>query len=177
MDITSYLLGKKSSGGGGENLSDYFNSTIGNGTSALPGWRKVAKKLPSPMTISTSSCAYLFSSYGNTTIPTLLVQSGITITTCTYMFNTCRNVTEFDLSNLDLSNVTDVTSMFYYCQSAEKIDIRTLDSTKITSSGNMMAYIPNNCLIIVKDEAFKTWLKEKFSSLMNIKTVAEYEGS
>lgn len=178
MDITSYLLGKKSSGGGGgDDLSEYFNNTIGNGTSSLQGWRKVAKKVPSPLIINTASCAYMFSGYSDTIIPSLLVQSGVTITTCTYMFNSCRQVTEFDLSNLDLSNVTDVSYMFYYCQSAEKIDIRTLDDTKITVSTQMMTNVPTNCLIIVKDDAFKSFLQGKFPSLTNIKTVAEYEGN
>lgn len=169
--------GDITTGGGGADLSEYFNDTIGYGTSSLQGWRKVAKKVPSPLTINTASCAYLFSGYTGTTIPSLSVQSGVTITTCTYMFNSCRQATEFDLSNLDLSNVTDVTYMFYYCQSATKIDIRTLDSTKITASSQMMGNVPSNCLVIVKDTPFKTWLQNKFYSLTNIKTVEEYEAS
>lgn len=169
--------GEITTDGGGADLSEYFNSTIGYGTSSLPGWRKVAKKVPSPLTINTASCAYLLSGYAGTTIPSLTIQSGVTVTTCNYMFNSCRHVTEIDLSNLDLSNVTDVSYMFYYCQSATKIDIRTLDSTKITVSTQMMGNVASNCLIIVKDDEFKTWLKGKFSSLINIKTVAEYEAS
>lgn len=169
--------GEITTGGGGADLSEYFNTTIGNGTSSLPGWRKVAKKVPSPLTINTASCSYLLSGYADTTIPSLTIQSGVTVTTCNYMFNSCRHVTEIDLSNLDLSNVTDVSYMFYYCQSATKIDIRTLDSTKITVSTQMMGNVPSGCLIIVKNDTFKTWLKNKFSSLINIKTVAEYEAS
>ena len=177
MDLFSYLLGKNKGGGGGSDLSEYFNSTIAYGTSSLPGWRKVAKKLPTPLEITSASCAYLFSGYGDTIIPKLTVQEDVTITNCTYMFNSCRQAIEFDLSDLDLSNVTDVTYMFYYCQSATKIDIRTLDEEVITSSSQMMTNIPNDCLIIVKDDDFKTWLSGKFSSLTNIKTVSEYEGS
>jgi surface protein len=143
----------------------------------LAGWRKSVKKLPSPLTITTASCMHMFNGYTGTVIPTLIAESGITITTCYYMFHNCRSVTEFDLSNLDLSNVTDVSYMFNNCTSATKIDIRTLDETKISVTTQMMYQVPSNCLIIVKDEAFKTWLKEKFSSLLNIKTVAEYEGN
>lgn len=172
MDLLSYLLGKNS---GGADLSEYFNSTISYGTSSLPGWRKVAKKLPSPLEITSASCAYLFSGYGATTIPTLTVGEDVTITNCTYMFNSCRQVTEIDLSGLDLSSVTDVSYMFYYCNSATKIDIRTLDESVITSTSQMFGNINNDCLIIVKDDDFKTWLLTKFPSLTNVKTVSEYE--
>ena len=178
MDIMSYLLAKDSSGGGGGStvdLSDYFNSTISYGTSSKGGWKDVAKRIPDEMTINNASCAYMFSGYPASTIPNLTIGENITVTNCSYMFNSCRQVEVFDLSTLDLSSVTDVTSMFYYCQSATKIDIRTLDNTIITNSSNMMGNISSGCLIIVKDDDFKTWLTNKFSSLTNVKTVDEYE--
>lgn len=163
--------------GGGVDLSDYFNDTISNGTSSLPGWKNTVKNLPDNMKIATASCSYMFSGYTGTTIPKLTVADGITIKSCDYMFNSCRNATEFDLSSIDLSNVTDVASMFYYCNKATKIDIRTFDNANVTSSQNMMRYIPDNCLVIVKDDTVKTWLKNKFISLNNVKTVEEYENS
>jgi len=176
-DIATMAQNGQISAGGGADLSEYFSNEITYGTSSLPGWRKLAKKVPGPLTITSGNCSHLFNGYTGTEIPTLNVQSGVTITNCTYMFNSCRQATEIDLSNLDLSNVTDVTYMFYYCQAVTKIDIRTLDNTVITASSQMMGSVPSNCLIIVKDDAFKTWLKNKFYSLTNIKTVAEYEGS
>lgn len=163
--------------GGGVDLSDYFNDTISSGSSSLPGWKNTVKNLPDNMEIATASCSYMFNGYTGTTIPKLTLASGLTIKNCSYMFTSCRNVTEFDLSSIDLSNVTDVTSMFYYCNKATKIDIRTFDSANVTSSQNMMRYIPDNCLVIVKDDTVKTWLKNKFTSLNNVKTIEEYENS
>lgn len=175
MDLFSYLIGKKSSSGGVD-LSEYFKNEISNGTSSSKvGWKDVVIKVPSPLTIKSNSAVYMFSGYPATEIPTLSMASEVTLASCSYMFNSCRQVKEFDLSNLDLSHVTDVTYMFYYCQSAEKIDIRTLDNTVITASTQMMTNVPSNCLVIVKDSEFKTWLENKFPSLTNIKTVSEYE--
>jgi len=35
--------------------------------------------------------------------------------------------------------------------------------------------VPDNCLIIVKDETAKQWITSKFSRLTNVKTIVEYE--
>jgi len=163
--------------GGGADISEYINTEISSGTSSLPGWKNLIKKLPENMTIASNGCSYMFAGYTGTTIPKLTTAAGVTIGNCSYMFNSCRSVMEFDLSTIDLGNVTDVTNMFYYCNNATKIDIRTFDNANVTSSQNMLKYIPDNCLVIVKNDIVKTWVKNKFASLNNVKTVDEYEES
>ena len=73
--------------------------------------------------------------------------------------------------------------MFYNCSSLTKLDIRNFDFSNIsidqyqTNYKNAFYGIPNDCLIIVKDDTQRTWITSKFSNLTNIKTIAEYEAS
>lgn len=96
------------------------------------------------------------------------------------MFYGCKKLVNIDLSCFDSSSRTDldVCEMFYNCSALQKIDIRKLNVSKITSSSNynnMLYNVPKSCLIIVMDDACKTWFGSKFSAWTNVKTVAEYE--
>ncbi len=96
------------------------------------------------------------------------------------MFNNCGKLKYVDLSGIETNTLRNTTYMFYQCKKMEFIDIRGIDLTKITSYSNMFGNteyvgIPNNCLIIVKDDDSKSWAISKFSRLTNVKTVAEYE--
>lgn len=74
----------------------------------------------------------------------------------------------------------DISKMFSGCTSLEVIDIRNYDFTVITSSAkyqDAFTGVPANCLIIVKNDACRNWIKGKFSHLTNIKTVTEYEAA
>ena len=94
------------------------------------------------------------------------------------MFGSCSKLTSLNLSNFDTSKVTSMYRMFNGCKSLTHLDIRNFDFTKVTSYSNMFGSsastgVPDNCEIIVKDDAAKTWITSKFSRLTNVKTVAE----
>lgn len=140
--------------GGGANLDDYFTATIGSGNSTIPGYVKIIKKMPPDITISGKDCSYMF-----------------------YY----ARFTELDLSMLTATNITKTNYMFGYCTALTKLDMRNLEFNNVTSSTNMFGSsasygVPDNCLIIVKDQTQKTWITTNFSRLTNVQTVAEYEG-
>lgn len=93
------------------------------------------------------------------------------------MFYFCQNLKELDLSNFYTSNATDMNGMFDYCTSLTKLDIRNFDFSKVTSYNNMFNRVPDDCLIIVKDDTAKEWITSKFTTLTNVKTVAELEAA
>ena len=95
------------------------------------------------------------------------------VTSMYFMFYYSNNLTSLDLSSFDTSNVTDMESMFYYCSKLTQLDIRNFNFVKVTSYKNMFNRIPTNCLIIVKDDTAKEWITSKFTTLTNVKTVAE----
>ena len=102
------------------------------------------------------------------------------VTNMSYMFSYCKNLVELDLSNFNTSKVTNMYSMFYGCTKLTRLDIRNFDFTKVTSYSTMFgsstSIVPNDCLIIVKGETEKQWITSKFTTLTNVKTVAELEG-
>ena len=88
------------------------------------------------------------------------------------LFYGCSSLTSLDLSSFDTSNVTNMSEMFYTCNALKTLDIRNFDFTNVTSYSTMLG-MPTSCLIIVKDNAAKEWLNDKFPKYTNIKTVAE----
>ena len=90
-------------------------------------------------------------------------------------FRGCSSLTSLDLSNWNVSNVNEMTEMFYNCRSLIQLDIRNFDFSKVTSYSNMFRNVPTDCLIIVKDDTAKEWITSKFTTLTNVKTVAELE--
>ena len=88
------------------------------------------------------------------------------------MFYSC-SLTSLDLSNFITSNVTNISRMFQNCNKLTQLDIRNFDFTNVTSYSDMFYGVPTNCLIIVKDDTAKTWITSKFTTLTNVKTVAE----
>ena len=88
-------------------------------------------------------------------------------------FRGCNKLTSLDLSDFSTPNLTNVGNMFYDCKALTNLDIRNFDFTKVTSYTNMFYNVPTNCEIIVKDETAKTWITSKFTTLTNVKTVAE----
>jgi len=105
------------------------------------------------------------------------------VTTMQSLFDSCEAITELDLSSFTNSNgaLTKTSSMFSGCKNLRKIDIRGLTFSSVTSFISMFGVdtstskVPNNCLIIVKDNTEKTWITTNFSRMNNVKTVAEYE--
>ena len=92
-------------------------------------------------------------------------------------FYNCSSLTSLNLSNWNVSNVNETTEMFKGCRSLTNLDIRNFDFSNVTSYSNMFQNVPANCLIIVKDDTAKTWIISKFTTLTNVKTVAELEAA
>ena len=89
------------------------------------------------------------------------------------MFGGCSGLTSLDLSNFITSKVMYVSQLFLNCRKLTRLDIRNFDFTNVTSYSNMFYGVPTNCLIIVKDDTAKEWITSKFTTLTNVKTVAE----
>lgn len=95
------------------------------------------------------------------------------VTNVSYAFNYCSKLQELDLSNWDFAP-TNVSYFVNNCSMLKKLDIRKMDFSNVTAQyTNAFTNIPNDCLIIVKDDTQKTWITEKFTNLTNVKTVAE----
>ena len=146
MDVTSYLLGKKSGGGGGEvNLQNNKEVTITSNTTTVinpdedyDGMKKV--------TVTTNVAPDL-SDYFMSTIPadnSYAFQKAIvgipnlpiSGTNLKSAFANLTNLTTVPL--LDTSNVTDMNSMFQSCTSLTTIPL--LDTSKVTDMTNMFSY-------------------------------------
>ena len=96
------------------------------------------------------------------------------------MFSNCKKIKNLDLSNFYTNVATNMAYMFTRCISLEFLDIRNFDFTNVTSYTDMFGSsanfgVPDDCLIIVKDEIAKEWITSKFTRLTNVKTIAEYE--
>ena len=104
------------------------------------------------------------------------------VTSFSSCFSDCNNLERLDLSNWSPTGTgLNTASMFYFCRKLNHLDMRNFPFINIGSASyqynNMFSYIPNNCLIIVKDNDNKNWITSRYSSLTNVKTVAEYEAS
>lgn len=99
-----------------------------------------------------------------------------TATTTTYLFNGCRNLKRLNLSGFTFAKNQSFQYCFNNCSSLEYLDIRNWDVSKITTATNanyMFNYIPYNCIIVVKNETCRTWVKGKRSDFVNIKLPSE----
>ena len=92
-----------------------------------------------------------------------------------FMFAGSKKVEYIDASALTVKAETYLTSFFANCTSLKHIDLRSLDFSILDSvPSNMFAGIPTDCLIIVKNSASKSYINRNYSTLTNVKTVAEY---
>lgn len=156
--------------GGG--VDEYFITEPSNNTN----WKRMVKSMPQLDLTTTDARQFFQYFYGTKLIQP--VKDTSKITNMVEMFYGCTNLTTLDLSNFNTSNVTGMTSMFQHCTHLTHLDIRNFDFTKVKYYSNMFGSsattgVPDNCEIIVKDDAAKTWITSKFSRLTNVKTVAE----
>lgn len=99
------------------------------------------------------------------------------VTTFASMLSSCSKLIRADLRALTTESCNNVEMMFDGCSSLQFIDIRNMTlSNSLSGYRYFLDRVPTSCEIIVKDEASKSWLKSRFSSYTNIKTVAEYGG-
>ena len=99
------------------------------------------------------------------------------------MFQFCNKLKEVDISSMCKNKIRgniSIQGMFNGCTSLEKIDMRNFRFDLVRDSSiyynNCFKDVPDNCLIIVKDNESKTWVTTKYPNLVNVKTVAELEG-
>ena len=97
------------------------------------------------------------------------------VTQPTTLFYGCYTLTSLDLSTMKLGTITSINTMFYNCRALKHLDIRNFDFTSVTNTNNAFYNVPTDCEIIVADDTQKQWFATKFSTLTNVKTVAEYE--
>ena len=105
------------------------------------------------------------------------------ITDVSSMFQNCSRLKEVDISSMCKNKTTsyiNMAQMFNGASSLEKVDMRNFRFTLVRNTtgyyNNAFNGVPSNCLIIVKDDAEKQWLNDKFPALTNVQTVSEYEG-
>lgn len=174
IDLTSYMLGKKSSGGGAD-LNDYFISTVNNDNDVSGFALKSIKKIPD-ITLSNNvtninRMFYNISTMPNiTTAPKIISSSSLTslqdgyygglnfeeidlsglnstnITNCTSTFNGCKSLKSIDLTPLNNAPITSIWQMFYGCQNLKSIDMSSLNLANL--SGNSARQLCQNCYLL-----------------------------
>ena len=178
-------------------LSNFDTSKVTNMGSMFSNSAATILDLSSFDTSNVTDMSYMFTNCKATTIDLSSFDTS-NVTDMSYMFKNCK-ATTIDLSNFDASNVTNVYMMFADSQAttidlssfnASKatstnsmfenskvttLDIRNFDFTNVKNYNNMFRNVSANCLIIVKDDTAKEWITSKFTTLTNVKTIAEYE--
>lgn len=82
-------------------------------------------------------------------------------------FKGCNAVKEIDMSGV-IGTASKIGYMFRRCSSLEKLDISRLDITSASTNTGTFENVPADCLILVKDEANKTFIENNWSSLTNV---------
>ena len=122
---------------------------------------------------NTSKVTNMSSMFANSAATTLDLSNFDTsnVTNISSMFASSA-ATTIDLSNFDISKATSTISMFENSK-VTTLDIRNFDFTNVAYYNDMFRNVSTNCLIIVKDDTAKEWITSKFTTLTNVKTVAE----
>lgn len=67
--------------------------------------------------------------------------------------------------------------MFEYCTVLKHLDIRNIEFSNVSASNTslLIANVPKDCEIIVKNDTEKQWFSNKWNAWTNVKTADEYE--
>lgn len=141
MDLTSYLLGKNaSSGGGGGDLSEYFNTEITSNTQSgeMISYDIVKKTPPFTVGENVTRLSYCFS---NCTLKNLDVSQMNTsnVTRMDHMFMNCSYLEIADVSNFNVSKVTDFNGIFQNCEHLKRLDLSKWENNLDSDRRNMFA--------------------------------------
>ena len=159
MDLTSYLLGKKSGG-----APSY---TVKSGTTSVAGYQKIMEQIEE-LTVDDTSCACLFYNCKASSLPKL--KGTEKVTNLSNMFYNCSNVLKIDLSKNTFGTITNVSSTFNACNKVCVVDISTLDLTNVSSYSNVFSSCGNNSTakngayangipyVYVKNTAMQNWV-------------------
>lgn len=130
MDIFSYLLGKKASGGGGGTGRDW--STLGYSgepKSITDGYNYAKQIYDNWDATKTDYQSKYKNNYDLVYFPKVDLSNA---TTLAYMFDTCRRL-EYFPPNMDIHNVTSLAGMFQGCGCLREINIDTSHATNVNS--------------------------------------------
>ena len=148
MDITSYLLGKKS-GGGGIDISEYFLES-GNPDGYLA--QAIIKKIAYPINVNhRTDLSSLFA--GFRLLEEATVINGESATTVLNMFTNCVSLQKIDIRDMILTNLVSGYAQMFGSTNSNRV--------------------PSDCLIIVKNQDQKNWMATNHSRFTNVKTVDE----
>ena len=178
------------------NLSSFNTSKVTNMSSMFGNSAATTLDLSSFDTSNVTNMSYMFTNSAATTIDLSSFDTS-NVTDMNSMFYGSK-ATTLDLSNFDASKVTNVYNMFassaattinlssfntskvtsmnsmFENSKVTTLDIRNFDFTNVAYYNDMFRNVSTNCLIIVKDDTAKEWITSMFTTLTNVKTVAEY---
>lgn len=122
---------------GGEDLSNYFETTMTSGTTSSSGVNKIIKKIPNTIEITGNSALCLFYRCNNLIeIPLFNTNN---VTNMRNMCYECSSIT--NLPEYNTSNVTDFYSMCYGCTNL--VNVPVLNASKATLMTYMFSSCPN----------------------------------
>ena len=145
--------------------TEWFGNTISAGTSDSSGLNNSIKKIPSNLTITGNSAAYLFSGCKSLTeIPQLDTSNVINMLD---MFAGCTKLKS--IPTMDTSKVTNMSGIFDKCQALKSIP--TMDTSKVTAMSSMF----NQCSLIEQipniDTSNNTAMNYMFAYCSKLKTI------
>lgn len=163
MDLTSYLLGKNSSSGGGGG-----EFTIEDGEK----WYNIIEHIDK-ITINTDNWEAIFSSYLGNKLPEIDYHG--TITNLKSAFSQCGQLKSIDLSKLNISYRLPTNALFQYCNKLAVLDISGWKASDMSTweFTSMFSYCGSTCLqsdgayadgipyVYVKDNAMQNWVLTK----------------
>lgn len=175
MDVTSYLLGKKASGGGSD-LSEYLNGSVSENTTKTKHIQILKKPSDIYVNDNVTSLQYAFQYSDQLILPKIHCNSNVIY--IQYMFDGNQRVKNLDLSNMYATKVKNASNMFLNCTALEYIDMRNISFDENPSLGQMFGGASSNgprssCTIIVKSDIEKQLILSSRSDLGNIITLAE----
>lgn len=91
------------------------------------------------------------------------------ITDMSSMFNGCKALTSLNLSAFDTSKVTTMSNMFNNCTSLEELNISGFTTEELSEANDMFTLVPQDTLILVKNNDIKTWVLSLRSDFTNVK--------
>lgn len=147
----------------GGDISEYFGDTVKAGDYYHSGITEFIKKIPNNITMSGTSCAYMFTYLTNITEVPYFDTSGVT--TMEKMFQNCRSLKNVPLYNT--SDVTNMSNLFDYCYALESIPL--FDTSKVTKMDYMISYCTSIEEIPEFDTSNATSMAYMFRGCQNLK--------
>ena len=153
------------------NLSSFNTSKVTNMSNMFANSAATTLDLSSFNTSNVTDMNSMF--YGSKATTLDLSNFDASKVTNVYNMFASSAATTINLSSFNTSKVTSMNSMFENSK-VTTLDIRNFDFTNVAYYNDMFRNVSTNCLIIVKDDTAKEWITSMFTTLTNVKTVAEY---